>query len=172
MPDEPITHYNLGLLYKLNNEPERALKHLERAAELAPNLAGPYFQLATAYRQAKRPEEAKKANDTFQRLKKQQAGAAVPEDLEWSYYAEIYETIEPQRLQEASPAVALQFDPQVLAQGLEAATAGLVVLDADGDLRPDLLAWSATGVKLYQQDRGPERTRGSQRGCINSGRRF
>ena len=151
VPDEPITHYNLGLLYKLNNEPERALKHLERAAELAPNLAGPYFQLATAYRQAKRPEEAKKANDTFQRLKKQQAGAAVPEDLEWSYYAEIYETIEPQRLQEASPAVALQFDPQVLEQGLETATAGLVVLDADGDLRPDLLVWSATGVKLYQQ---------------------
>ncbi len=139
------------MLYKLNNEPERALKHLERAAELAPNLAGPYFQLAAAYRQAKRLEEAKKANDTFQRLKKQQAGAAVPEDLEWSYYAEIYETIEPQRLQEASPAVALQFDPQVLEQGLETATAGLVVLDADGDLRPDLLVWSATGVKLYQQ---------------------
>jgi tetratricopeptide (TPR) repeat protein len=151
VPDEPITHYNLGLLYKLNNEPERSLKHLERAVELAPTLAGPHFQLATAYRQAKRLEEAKKTMETFQRLKKQQAGAAVPEDLEWSYYAEIYETIEPQRVQEASPAAALQFDPQVLDQGLEAATAGLVVLDADGDLRPDVLVWAAPAVKLYQQ---------------------
>jgi tetratricopeptide (TPR) repeat protein len=151
VPDEPLTHYNLGLLYKLNNEPERALKHLERAAVLAPNLAGPHFQLATVYRQAKRLEEAKKENDTFQRLKKQQAGAAVPEDLEWSYYAEIYETIEPQHVPEASPAAALQFEPQVLDQGLEPATAGLVVLDVDGDLRPDVLAWSATGVKLYRQ---------------------
>jgi tetratricopeptide (TPR) repeat protein len=151
VPDEPITHYNLGLLYKLNNEPERALKHLERAAELAPNLAGPHFQLAAAYRQAKRLEEAKKATETFNRIKKQQAGAAVPEDLEWSYYAEIYETIEPRRVQDASATTALQFDVQVLDQGLEAATAGLLVLDADGDLTPDLLVWSSTGVKLYQQ---------------------
>ena len=151
VPDEPITHYNLGLLYKLNNEPERTLQHLERATMLAPNLAGPYFQLATAYRQAKRLEEAKKATETFQRLKKQQAGAAVPEDLEWSSYAEIYEPIEPQRLQEASATTALQFDVPVLDQGLEAATAGFLVLDADGDLRPDLLVWSARGVKLYQQ---------------------
>jgi tetratricopeptide (TPR) repeat protein len=151
VPDEPITHYNLGLLYKLNNEPERALQHLERAAALAPNIAGPHFQLATLYRQGKRLEEAKKANDTFQRLKKQQAGAAVPEDLEWSYYAEIYETIEPQHAQTASPAAALQFEPQVLDQGLEPATAGLLVLDADGDLKPDLLVWSAAGVKLFQQ---------------------
>src|SRR5215468_7527804 len=149
VPDEPITHYNLGVLYKLNNEPERALKHFERAAQLNPNLAGPHFQLATAYRQAKRLEEAKKATEMFQSIKKQQAGAAVPEDLEWSYYAEIYEPIEPQHAQEAS--AVLQFDPQVLDQGFDAATSGLVVLDTDGDLKPDLLAWSATGVKLYQQ---------------------
>src|SRR5215475_4463970 len=151
VPDEPITHYNLGLLYKLNNEPERALRHLERAVELAPNLAGPHFQLAAAYRQAKRLEEAKKATETFNRIKKQQAGAAVPEDLEWSYYAEIYETIEPQRVQVASATTALQFEVQVLDQGLEATAAGLLVLDAAGDLTPDLLVWSATGVKLYQQ---------------------
>jgi tetratricopeptide (TPR) repeat protein len=151
VPDEPITHYNLGVLYKLNNEPERALQHFEQAAALDPSLAGPHFQLATSYRQAGRLEEAKKAMQTFRRLKKQQAGAAVPEDLEWSYYAEIYETIDPQQAQEVSPAAALRFAPQVLDQGLDAATAGLVVLDADGDLRPDLLAWSASGVQLYQQ---------------------
>jgi tetratricopeptide (TPR) repeat protein len=149
--DEPITHYNLGVLYKLNNEHERALQHFERAVALDPSLAGPHFQLATAYRRAKRLEDAKKVMETFQRLKKQQTGAAVPEDLEWSYYAEIYETIEPQHAQEVGAAATLRFAPQVLDQGLDTATAGLVVLDADGDLRPDLLAWSASGVKLYQQ---------------------
>ena len=131
VPDEPITHYNLGVLYKLNNEPERALKHFEQTVQLDPNLAGPYFQLATAYRQAKRLEEAKKATETFQGIKKQQAGAAVPEDLEWSYYAEIYEPIAPQHAQE--PGVALQFDLQVLDQGLDVTTSGLIVLDIDGD---------------------------------------
>jgi tetratricopeptide (TPR) repeat protein len=89
VPNEPITHYNLGVLYKFNNEPERALERLERFAQLAPNLAGPHFQLATAYRQVKRLEDAKMATEAFQRIKKQQAGATVPEDLEWSYYAEI-----------------------------------------------------------------------------------
>jgi Tfp pilus assembly protein PilF len=151
VPDEPITHYNLGVLYKINKEPESALQHFERAVELAPNLAGPHFQLATAYRQARRLEEAKKVMETFQHLKKQQTGAAVPEDLEWSYYAEVYETIDAHPPQAASAAAVLQFAPHVLDQGLEAASAGLVVLDADADLRPDLLAWSASGVKLYQQ---------------------
>jgi tetratricopeptide (TPR) repeat protein len=151
VPQEPITHYNLGVLYKLNNEPERALQHFERATEIDPTLAGPHFQLATAYRQAKRLEEAKKAMETFQRIKKQQAGAAVPEDLEWSFYAEIYETIDPQQAQGASAAAELRFEAQILDQGLDAATVGLLVLDVDGDLRPDLLVWSAKGVKLYQQ---------------------
>jgi hypothetical protein len=36
---------------------------------------------------------------------------------------------------------------------LDGATAGLVVLDVDGDLRPELLVWSGRGVKLYQQGR-------------------
>ena len=151
VPNEPITHYNLGKLYWRNNEHERALQHFERATELAPDLAGPYYQLAAAYRRIKRLEEAQKAKETFDRIKNQQAGAAVQEDLEWSYYAEIYETIDPQHAQEVRAAAELRFEAQVLDQGLDAATAGLVVLDVDGDLRPELLVWSARGVKLYQQ---------------------
>jgi Tfp pilus assembly protein PilF len=151
VPDEPVTHYNLGKLYWRNNEHERALKHFERATELAPNLAGPYYQLAAAYRKVNRLEEAKTARATFDRVKNQQAGAAVQEDLEWSDYAEIYETIDPQHAQETNAAAELRFEVQVLDQGLDAATAGLLVLDVDGDLRPDLLVWSASGVKLYQR---------------------
>ncbi len=151
VPDEPITHYNLGKLYWRNNETERALKHFERATEIAPNLAGPYYQLAAAYRKVNRLEEAQKAKETFDRIKNQQAGAAVPEDLEWSFYAEIYETIDPQQAQGSSAAAEVRFETQILDQGLDATTAGLLVLDVDGDLRPDLLVWSTTGVKLYQQ---------------------
>jgi tetratricopeptide (TPR) repeat protein len=151
VPDEPITHYNLGKLYWRNNEHERALNHFERATALAPNLAGPHYQLAAAYRKVNRLEEAQKAKETFDRIKNQQAGAAVPEDLEWSFYAEIYETIDPQQAQESSVAAELRFETQILDQGLDAATVGLLVLDVDGDLRPDLLVWSAKGVKLYEQ---------------------
>jgi tetratricopeptide (TPR) repeat protein len=149
--DEPISHYNLGKLYWRNQQPEQALKHFERAVELAPNLAGPHYQLGIAYRKANRPEEAKKARETFDRLKSQQAGAAVPEDLEWSYYAEIYETIDPKQAQTVSAAAVLRFDPKVLNRGLDAASSGLLAFDVDGDLMPDLLLWSASGMQVYRQ---------------------
>jgi tetratricopeptide (TPR) repeat protein len=151
VPDEPITHYNLGKLYWRKNEYERALKHFERATQLAPNLAGPYYQLAAAYRKVNRLEEAQAAKDTFDRVKSQQAGAAVPEDLEWSYYAELYDISEPAPEPAIGAAPEVRFEAQVLDQGLDATTVGLLVLDVDGDFRPDLLAWSRAGVKLYQQ---------------------
>ena len=94
VPDEPISHYNLGVLYKLGGATEKALLAFERSAEIDPNLAGPRFQLATTLRQLKRADEAKQQMLTFRELKKKQAGAAVPEDLEWSWYSEIYDTLE------------------------------------------------------------------------------
>jgi Tfp pilus assembly protein PilF len=150
VPDEPITHYNLGILYKINKQHERALRHLEKAAALAPNLAGPYFQLATAYRQAKRMEDAKTAMANFRRIKKQQAGAAIPEDLEWSYYAEIYETMDPKHAQSAAAQATLRLEARQLQGEQGGGATGLMVLDADGDLKPDLLAWSGGGVSLFQ----------------------
>jgi tetratricopeptide (TPR) repeat protein len=151
VPDESITHYNLGVLYKLRSEHERAIKHFERAAKLNPNLAGPYFQLATAYRQAKRMGDAKNAMQTFLQIKKQQQDAAIPEDLEWSYYAEIYETTYVKYAPEVATSAKWLFKPQLLQEGLQVKSAGLAVFDADGDLRPDLLAWSGQGVTLFQQ---------------------
>jgi len=155
VPDEAISHYNLGVLYKLEGQNEKALHHFERAAELDPNLAGPHFQLATAYRQAKRAEEAKKAMATFREIKQRTAGAAVPEDLEWSFYSEIYETIDPEKAAEAGPPAEWKFEAEELATGLDAETAGLATLDADGDGRPDLLAWSKAGARLFS---GGEKT--------------
>jgi len=153
VPDEPVTHYNLGVLYKLAGKPAEGLKQLEIASKLNPNLAGPHFQLFNQYRQAGRGEEAARELQTFQEIKKRQAGAAVPEDMEWSYYAEIYETVEPQPAN-ASPAP-LHFSGRKLAGHFDPATAGLAVLDFDGDGSPDLIAWSAEGVQIYKNGTTP-----------------
>ena len=145
VPDEPVTRYNLGVLYKLAGGLERAIAAFERAAELDPYLAGPWFQLAAAYRQAGRAEDSARAMERFRELKELQRDDAVVEDLEWSYYAELYDPAAPAEV----PAPAS--DPEFAIDGTGVslgAGPGLAVLDADGDGRPDLLAWSAEGIAL------------------------
>lgn len=154
VPDEPVSHYNLGTLYKLTGKPDLALKHFEESARLAPGFAGPHFQLYNAYKAAGRAEDAKRELATFQEIRKRQEGAAVPEDLEWSWYSEIYDEPDPEG--GVAPAVPPKWQPREIASGLDAATASLTVLDADGDGRPDLLATSAAGAALFKN--GTDRT--------------
>ena len=151
--DEPVTHYNLGVLYKLAGKPAEGLKQLEIAERLNPNLAGPHFQLFNQYRQAGRSEDSARELQIFQEIKKRQAGAAVPEDMEWCYYAEIYETVEPQPAE--APPAALKFGDRKLPGHFDPATAGLALLDLNGDGHTDLLAWSAEGVRLYKDGKTP-----------------
>jgi Flp pilus assembly protein TadD len=153
VPDEPITHYNLGVLYKLAGKPAEGLQQLEIAERLNPNLAGPHFQLFNQYRQSGRSDDAARELKVFQEIKKRTAGAAVPEDMEWSYYAEIYETVEPQP--EAAPPAHLKFADRGLPGHFDPATAGVATLDFDGDGRVDLIAWSAEGVQLYKDGTSP-----------------
>jgi hypothetical protein len=150
VPEEPISHYNLGYLYKVAGRFTDAVAQFETAARLDPNLAGPHFQLYNAYRdpQMARAEDAARELATFQAIKKRQAGAAVPEDLEWSYYSEIFDPIDPRDgAIDSAPAAPSLREREVL-NGLDAASAGLVVVMADADDRPDLIAWSAKGVHL------------------------
>ena len=151
VPDEAISHYNLGVLYKLEGQPEKAIRHFQRSAELDPNLAGSHFQLATAYRQAKRQEDFKREMDIFRRIKKEQANAAVPEELEWSFYAEIYETIDPGAARDTGPTADIALNPVTLEHQIDVADAGLYVLDADADGQADLMVWSKKGVKFFKQ---------------------
>lgn len=148
VPDEPVSHYNLGALYKLTGKADVALRHFEEAARLAPAFAGPHFQLYNAYKAAGRAEDAKRELAIFQEIRKRQEGAAVPEDLEWSWYSEIYDDPDPEG--GAVPPVPPKWQPRELASGLDTATAALIVLDADGDGRPDLLAASAAGMALFR----------------------
>src|SRR5262249_18524639 len=156
VPDEPIARYNLGYLYKLTDKPLPALKEFETAAALDPNLAGPHFQLFNAYREAGRTADATREQQTFQDIKRRQAGAAVPEDLDWSVYAEILDPIDPANAKDDPPPAALKFDDQRVADALISVDStglawpsGLLVLDANADGRPDLLEWAAIGVRLF-----------------------
>jgi len=145
VPGEPVTRYNLGVLYKLGGDLERATAAFERAAALDPSLAGPWFQLAASYRQAGRPEDAERAMARFRELKELQRDDAVPEDLEWSYYAELYDPATPAEVAPPSEEPAFR----AVATGVEVgARPGLAVLDADGDGGVDLLVWSDAGIAL------------------------
>jgi len=149
VPDEPVTHYNLGVLYKLAGRAEDSLKEFETAARLDPNLAGPHFQLYNAYRQAGRSEDASRELKMFQAIKQKTQGAAVPEDMEWSFYSEIMDPIEP--LPAAGPAAAVK----LAASEVAVKAAGLTALDASGAGRADLVAWSGEGVTLLEGGKNP-----------------
>ncbi len=115
VPDEPISHYNLGYLYKLTGAADRALPHFERAAALDPNFAAPRFQLWNVYRQAGREADAARVKAEFDRLKELQKNAAVPEDVDWSWYAELYDP--PESRQPAAAPGPLAWEAKELGAG-------------------------------------------------------
>ncbi len=148
VPREAVTQYNLGVLYKRKDRVADALKKFQLATELDPSLAAPHFQLFNSYRQAGQKEKAAEQLEIFKRIKAAQKGAAVAEDMNWSFYSEIYEPIR-STAAAGTPAPALKFKDVKLAASADASTAGLLALDADGNGRPDLLAWSSRGAALF-----------------------
>jgi tetratricopeptide (TPR) repeat protein len=151
VPNEPVTHYNLGIAYRATGKPELALPHFAAAAKLNPNFAAPHFQLYNAYREAGRKEEAARELEQFNEIKKRKSGAAVPEDPDWSYYSEIYDAVEVDGETDRGPSSPeFKFLPRQVASGADPASAGMAVLDHDGDGRPDLIVWSENGVLLLK----------------------
>jgi tetratricopeptide (TPR) repeat protein len=147
VPNEPIVHYQLGALQKLANNLPAATAEFERARDLNPRLAAPHFQLFGIYRQANKPEEAAAELAKFQELKKQQEGAAVPEDMEWTVYSEIYDA------PPAPPAAPPSFDAyqgERLAAGFGGENHGTLALSLDGGVRPSLIAWGNGRVALFR----------------------
>ncbi len=150
VPNEPISHYNLGYLYKITGRQQDAVRQFEIASRLDPNLAGPRFQLYNAYRdpQSNRQEDAARELARFQAIKKQQAGAVIPEDLEWSFYSEIFDPTDSSAGETDPAPIVPTFRERDVLRGVDARSAGLAVLTADADDRPDLLVWSQHGVSL------------------------
>lgn len=156
VPEEPVTHYNLGIEYKLTGKAEAALKQFATASELSPNFAAPHFQLYNAYRESGRKEDAARELDLFNEIKKRKAGAAVPEDPEWSYYSEIYDAPELDNdFDSSASAPPFKFQVQKVASGVDAQSAGMEVLDFDGDGHPDLLVWSKNGALILKNGTTP-----------------
>jgi Tfp pilus assembly protein PilF len=145
VPDEPSTHYQIGSILKARGETAPAIKEFETARRLNPLLAAPHFQLYGLYRQANRADEAAAELRTFQDLKKQQEGAAVPEDMEWSYYAEIYD---PTDAGPEPPLSAPVYRGERIAPGFDHVTP--IALDGT---HPSLLAWSPNRVAVFRGGR-------------------
>jgi len=142
-PNEPIAHYQLCTLLRFADRNADAITECEKAAALNPLLAGPHFQLYSLYRQANRPEDAAKNLAAFQTLKKEAEGAAIPEDMDYCSYAEIYD---PPRAVSALPvSAAPRFDDRTLS-----AASGMILIDASSTGHTDVLAWSAMGISLYR----------------------
>jgi hypothetical protein len=147
LPQEPVSHYHLGALYKLKGDTAAAIQEFETARGLNPRLAAPHFQLYGLYRQAERPQDAAAELRIFQDVKKQQEGAAVPEDMDWSFYSEIYDPMDAPRLPPPAPSV---YRDEKLGAGFQ----GVTVVALDG-ARPSLIAWSRERVAVYRNGRIP-----------------
>jgi tetratricopeptide (TPR) repeat protein len=147
-PNEAIAHYQLATLYKLADRTADALAQFELAAKLDPQLAAARFQLFNLYRSAGREQDAAHALEVFQQLKKAAEGAAVPEDVDWCQYAEIYDPL-PAATPVPPPSQA-KFEDRTLGSA-----EGLAVIDSSGAGQSDLLAWSAAGVSFYRRGAAP-----------------
>ena len=145
VPSEPVSHYNLGVLFKQAGQLDKAQEQFETATRLNGDLAAPHFQLYNVYRQTGKKDQSAVELAIFQKLKKQQEGAAIAEDMEWSDYAEIYDPIDqkdPELYGGAPPRLTLPRNVE-----------GQLLLDADGDGKADVLRWSKSGITISSGDK-------------------
>ncbi|HUA21797.1 MAG TPA: FG-GAP-like repeat-containing protein [Bryobacteraceae bacterium] len=152
-PNEAITHYQLGTLYNQLNRRQEAQAQFEKAAELDPQLAAAPFQLYNLYRLAGNSAQADRYLVDFERIKELQKNWVIPENAEWCDYAEIYDPAEA-RAQTAAPQEP-KFADTRLDGTVDAATAGLTLIDSTGSGQTDLLVWSSQGVRLFLQGQRP-----------------
>lgn len=148
VPGEPIGHYQLGAVDRADGRIPEAIAQFEQAEKLDPQLAAAHFQLYNLYRQSARQEEAAKQLQEFQRLKQEQEGAAIKEDVDWCNYAEIYDP--PRQVSAIAPNPKPIYDDRTLEGIVDAATSGVLPIDSEGTGRTDLLIWSKLGVRLYR----------------------
>jgi tetratricopeptide (TPR) repeat protein len=150
VPEEPVSHYNLGLLYNLTNREADAMKQFETAAQLDANFVAPRFQLYNLHRLSGNEEAAAKALAVFLDAKKRQKESGEEsEDVEWCYYAELYDPIQASQATPPAFAPGVKFEDRKLA----GKGAGLLAIDSTGDGSADLLVWSSAGVELYRGGR-------------------
>jgi len=169
-PDEPVSHYQLGMLYNLESRKTEALQQFEVAAKLDANFVAPRFQIYTYYNLNGDDTAADRALAEFQTVKARQGSDGTEEDLEWSFYAELYDPVQAEPAgRDAAPIASLRFEDRKLVGSIDSQTAGLLALDVDGDGTLSLLAWSRVGLRLYRhgQDVTEQSGLAALRGIIN-----
>jgi tetratricopeptide (TPR) repeat protein len=165
--NEPVARYNLGVLYKQENRTAEAIREFQTAARLNPTLAAPHFQLFNMYRASQKSEDAARELAEFQRLKKAQEGAAIPEDMEWCDFAEIYDPVE--ALPPAPPSQVKYVERAATAlPGLESfKSAKLVPGDFNNDGLMDRAALTPTAAMLCRNTAGRFRCTALTKGSFN-----
>ena len=77
-PAFPQAHYQLGLLLDKTGRPEEAIPELDEAARLDGDYAEPHFALARLYRRAGNRDQARRALERFQEIKKREEQQPPP----------------------------------------------------------------------------------------------
>jgi hypothetical protein len=147
VPNEPIPHYNLGAILRAQGKLDEAVSEFLIAEKLNPYLAGPHFQLFTVYQRQGKHDEAAAERKAFEEAKKRNEGAAVPEDMEWCFYAELYDPPESRPYAGADVA---KYDDHTVASDWDK-SARMLILDSEGSGHSDLLVWSPARVVLYKK---------------------
>lgn len=147
VPNDAVTHYNIAAVLRSKGDLDGARTEFLKAEELDPDLAGPHFQLFTLYQRAGDRESAAKERGRFEEIKKRQEGAAVPEDMEWNFYAELYD---PPESRPSAAEIPTKYEDKVVSTGWDPKTTGMLIIDADGSGRADLLVWSREKVALLK----------------------
>jgi tetratricopeptide (TPR) repeat protein len=147
-PDEPIAHYQLAKLYRQSGHIPEAIAEFENAEKLNPSLAAAHFQLFSLYRQVDRNDDSAREFQTWQKVKQQQEGAAIAEDVDWCTYFEIYD---PPRAVTPPAAKQPTFHEGTLEGSADAKSTRLALIDVTGKGQTDLLVWSARGAALYSK---------------------
>ncbi len=155
VPDEPKSHYNVGACLRAKGDTKAALPEFLEAERLDPNLAGPHFQLFTIYQRAGDKDAAARERQAFEAAKKRDEGAAVPEDMEWCFYAELYDPPEPRPSAAGEPT---HYEDHTASTGWDAQS-GMLAIDSEGSGHADLLVWSRERVVLLK--RGTEAAKDS-----------
>ena len=152
VPNDAVTHYNIAAVLRSKGDLDAARVEFLKAEEFNPDLAGPHFQLFTLYQRAGDHASALKERQLFEEAKKRQEGAAVPEDMEWNFYAELYDPPESRPSTADAPA---KYDDKVVSTGWDPKTTGMLVIDSEGSGHADLLVWSRDKVVLLKRGTDP-----------------
>ncbi len=147
VPNEPAGHYNLAAVLRSKGDIDAALPEFIEAARLNPELAGPHFQLFSLYQRKGDHDAAARERKLFEEAKKRNEGSAVPEDMEWCFYAELYD---PPEQRPSADQAQTRYDDHLIGKGWDPASSGILALDSDGSGRVNLLVWSKDRVALYQ----------------------